>query len=267
MTSRAAAGIRVLSANVRIPRDQGDAAWSTRRGLLGRVLRETEADLIGTQELTGPQIPDLLAELPGMDLFGMDRLGGRDDEHCAILVRAARFEVLDHGEFWLSDTPETPGSISWDHLHPRLTTWVRLRERGSGASAGRELLHANTHFPYRPEDERARELAASLLVLRLRGLADGIPLVLTGDFNTDPASGVHGILAAELEDVRDTAPHSGPDGTFHGFTGEPGRRIDWILQRGLRSLASRTLDDHEGAVWPSDHFPVLADLAWPEPPL
>jgi endonuclease/exonuclease/phosphatase family metal-dependent hydrolase len=55
---------------------------------------------------------------------------------------------------------------------------------------------------------------------------------------------------------------SGPEGTFHGFTGVAKRRIDWILTRGFKPLRSETLTHEAGALYPSDHFPVTAELGW-----
>ncbi|WBU36984.1 endonuclease/exonuclease/phosphatase family protein [Homoserinibacter sp. YIM 151385] len=259
MTTTADANrIRVISANVRIPVDEGDASWEARGPLLARTLADAQPDLIGTQELTSLQARDLLEAMPGMRMLGRDRRGGRDDEHCAILIRDDRLEVREHGDFWLSDTPDLVASITWGNAFPRITTWVRVRERATG----RELVHANTHLPYRPEDADARERGARLILDRLEEIAAGDPIVLTGDFNCGPDCAVHEILSESLADVHDEGPHTGPDGTFHGFTGEPGERIDWVLQRGLRLRAARTMDEHEGTVWPSDHFPVLAELDW-----
>jgi endonuclease/exonuclease/phosphatase family metal-dependent hydrolase len=253
------AALRVMSVNVRIPVDPGDDAWEVRRPVLSAAIRDAAPDLIGVQELKLAPAADLLADLPEYRMLGRDRFGGRDDEHCAILWRDDRLELVEHGDFWLSDTPDEVASITWGTVFPRYATWARMRLRASGD----EVLFASTHLPYRPEDEGARELGASLLAERLVELAGGpggAPVVLTGDFNTGPSSGAHAAFDGVLADVHDTAPHTGPDGTFHGFTGEPGERIDWILQRGCRPVASATLTPRDGAVHASDHFPVVADL-------
>jgi endonuclease/exonuclease/phosphatase family metal-dependent hydrolase len=87
--------------------------------------------------------------------------------------------------------------------------------------------------------------------------------VLTGDFNTAPEAAPHAILAQGLADAWPSAPsRSGPEGTFHGFTGKPDQRIDWILTRGFAVESVRTVDAHRGARYPSDHFPVVARLGW-----
>jgi endonuclease/exonuclease/phosphatase family metal-dependent hydrolase len=73
------------------------------------------------------------------------------------------------------------------------------------------------------------------------------------------------MLARHLQDAWQVAPHrSGPDKTFHDFTGKPTERLDWILVRGFSVETVRTVTTHEGKLYPSDHFPVVVDLAWPD---
>jgi endonuclease/exonuclease/phosphatase family metal-dependent hydrolase len=154
-----------------------------------------------------------------------------------------------------------PGSLTWGHPFPRLVTWARFERRD-----GRRFVLLNTHLPYRDEDESARERGARLIVQRIAAIAAGEPVVLTGDFNCAPDSRTHAILGAQLHDVHDHAPRvRGPAATFHGFSGKPDRRIDWILVRGFAARRVDTVTTHRGALYPSDHFPVVADLRWPAP--
>ena len=175
-----------------------------------------------------------------------------------IFYRADRLKVIESGNFWLSDTPEVPGSISWGHPLPRMVTWVLFERKD-----GRRFYHWNTHFPYRDEDEAARTKGAALILKRISALPKDVPLVLTGDFNTVASSAAHALLAGPLADARERAPvKTGPDATFHNFTGHPDRRIDWILTRGFTATRVETVTNHKGPLYPSDHFPVIADLAW-----
>jgi endonuclease/exonuclease/phosphatase family metal-dependent hydrolase len=103
-----------------------------------------------------------------------------------------------------------------------------------------------------------------LIASRLSKLPGDIPLIVLGDFNTTPDSRVHAVLTADLRDVWDAAPQrSGPAATFHEFSGKPDRRIDWILYRGVQPLSVRTVTDQEDGRYPSDHFPVVAEFAFP----
>ena len=86
-------------------------------------------------------------------------------------------------------------------------------------------------------------------------------VILTGDFNCAPDTPVHAKLTGGLHDVwTEAVTRSGPTKTFHNFTGTPDRRIDWILSRGFKARTVSTVTTHEGARYPSDHFPVVAEL-------
>ena len=252
--------LTVMSFNIRVPVDpEPERAWPARRPVVAAMLRHAAPDLIGTQELVRRQAEDIVADLPHYAWFGRDRMGGHDDEHMAILYRRDRLRLVEQGDFWFSDTPDVPGSRHWGNIHPRMTTWGLFARRDTGAR-----FHAfNTHFPYRAEDAPVRLRCAEALLARIAALPVDEPVVLTGDFNTDAADAAHARLASVLADAREGAARvAGPAGTFHGFTGRPeARRIDWIMTRGWRARRYATLTDHRGAVWPSDHFPVVAELA------
>lgn len=255
--------LRVMTFNVRLPvaRDGVDA-WDRRRDILVETLADARPDIIGAQELYRLQGDYVVEHLPGYAWFGTDRRGGHADEHTAILYRRDRLRLLEFGAFWLSDTPKVAGSISWGNLYPRNVTWGHFEDRANG----RRFYVLNTHFPYRPEDEDARRKAAALIGRWIARLPANAPVVLMGDFNVAPDGPVHAVLADGFSDTRLAAAKvSGPDATFHGFTGIADRRIDWILVRGFLPLSVRTITTSRGGRYPSDHFPVLTVLSI-EPP-
>jgi endonuclease/exonuclease/phosphatase family metal-dependent hydrolase len=259
----AAQPLKVMSFNVRYPSpDDGANLWEARRDLAAEVVRREAPDVIGTQEMFQRQGDDLVARLPGYAWFGIDRRGGHGDEHMGVVYDTRKLRVVEHGQFWLSDTPDVPGSISWGHPLPRNVTWAIFERIGEGPDKGRRFRMLDTHFPYRDEDEDAREKGAALIVSKLATLpGNDLPTVLTGDFNTTPESPAWKRLAGALVDARAAAAkREGPEATFHGFTGTPGKRIDAIFMRGFTARAAETLTDHKGKVWASDHFPVLVEL-------
>lgn len=253
--------LRVMTFNVRLPiASDGANAWEHRRDLLVKTIADARPDIIGTQELFKLQGDYVVDRLPRYAWFGIDRRGEHGDEHMGVFYRRDRLRLIEFGNFWLSDTPALPGSITWGHPLPRMVTWG-LMETIDG---GRRFYFYNTHFPYREEDGAARLKGAELIRDRIAALPADVPVVLTGDFNTDPDGDVHAALSAMLADVRAAAPaRHGPDATFHNFTGQADRRIDWIMTRGFQPNRTRTLTTHAGRAYPSDHFPVTAELAWP----
>ena len=260
-----AQSLRVMTFNIRYPTDQdGVNRWEARRDLVVDMLRKEDPDVIGTQELYKSQADELVSRLPQYEWFGGGRRGGtddeHDDEHMGVFYRKDRLRVQASGDFWLSDTPSSPGSITWGHPYPRMVTWARFERIGDGAA----FTFYNTHLPYRGEDEAARLRGAELINKRLRELSPGDTVILVGDFNTLPESRTHAVLTSNLADAWIASPkRSGPDATFHGFTGRADRRIDWILFRGLTATAVKTVTTHQNDLYPSDHFPVVAEFALP----
>ena len=257
----AAAPLRVMSFNVRVPVEaDGPDRWEARRYLLVRTIRDARPDVIGTQELVSAQGEYIVAALPGYAWFGRGRRGEQGDagdERMGVFYRRDALQLVESGDFWLSDTPEVPGSISWGNLYPRMATWGLFERR----SDGRRFYLLNTHLPYRDEDGPARERSAAAILARIGSWPADVPVVVTGDFNDVPGSPAYRAMLGVLRDAWVEAPErAGPDGTFHAFTGVPGKRIDWVLYRGLRPLRARTLDDRDGARHPSDHFPVLVEF-------
>lgn len=253
--------LRVMSFNVRLPvASDGPNRWEARQDLFVETIRRADPDIIGTQELWKIQADHLIAKLPRFSWFGIDRRGGHGDEHMGVFYRRDRLKLIESGNFWLSDTPQVPGSISWGNLYPRMATWG-LFETIPG---GKRFWFINTHFPYRAEDESAREKAARQIAAWITARPDGVPVVLTGDFNTVPDSAAHRVLSAELVDARDAAKvRAGPAETFHNFTGKADRRIDWVFSRGLTAAKAETVTFGAKGRYPSDHFPVLVDYRWP----
>lgn len=263
----AADAVRVMSFNLRLDvASDGADAWPHRREAAAAIIRG--ADVVGVQEAQPGMLDDLDARLPDFARVGTGRDADGGGEQSAVLYRADRFEATASGTFWLSPTPDVPGSVGWDAALPRIATWVRLRGRG-----GRPFVVVNTHFDH--VGALARRESARLLVDRALALADGAPLVVTGDVNAADTSDVYRTLTAALRDARlaSEAPATGPAATWNAFgRATDARRIDLVLVGGpVRVLRAgtdgRTVGDVLGtdsARLPSDHYPVTASVAFGE---
>ena len=240
--------------------DDGQNAWPLRKERVARVMER--ATLVGVQEALYHQVLDLDQMLDGYDWVGV----GRDDgmqkgEFAPIFYRLDTFELLDTGTFWLSATPEVPGSKSWDAAITRLTTWGLFRLHDSHDS----LWVFNTHFDHR--GEQARQNSAQLLVSRIAEIAGRGMVVVTGDFNASPETQVYATMTTgSLVDTRQASRVSpvGPEGTFSGFeTGKEPLRgpIDYVfVTRSLEVLSYEALVDVENGHYVSDHLPVRVVL-------
>ncbi len=252
--------LTVMTFNIRYdnPRD-GVNAWPNRRAFVAEVIRKHDPDLLGLQEVLIKQRDQLLADLPGYESIGVGRDDGdRKGEFSPIFFRKARFTVVDKGWFWLSETPDRPGSLGWDAACARIATWARLRD----ATTKLELLILNTHFDHK--GRKARVESAAQIAKFLEQQPDRT-LIVTGDFNCGPDSDAHMRLMDQprnrpLVDAFDRLVDDETDaGTFNGFEGvRTGPRIDWILHTNdLTPVACEIIRDSRDRRYPSDHFPVV----------
>ena len=265
--------VRVMSFNIRYatPKD-GPNIWENRRDFLAETVNAFAPDLLGTQETLGRQRDDLSQRLPEYDVLA----AGRDDgaergEMMAVFYKKARFEKLAGGHFWLSETPDVPGSKSWDSSLPRMATWIKLKDRHHlGAPP---LLMVNTHFDHMGPTSRVE--AARLLRRKIDQLAAGSRVILTGDFNSGDGSDPYKIVFSKepitslplVDTFRATHPtRSGDEGTSSNFrVGTPsGARIDWIGVSPTWTIREADIlrAQRDGRT-PSDHHPVTAVLTFP----
>lgn len=265
-TARAAplpAPFVVGTCNIRYDNPQdGPDAWPKRRTLVGDVLRA--GDLWGLQEVLPQQVEALRADLPEFGLVVRSRdADPATGEACPILYRASAWTLdpIEHGTFWLSETPERPGSRAWDAALPRIATFARLTARATG----RSLYVYNAHFDHR--GARARLESARLLAARIAARRHPDPVVVLGDCNAGPDSpplrALRGEAALGLVDAwRAANPDAAERGTFHGFgPAFRGERIDHVLVGPSLVVAACAIDERRpGGRWPSDHAPVTATL-------
>lgn len=258
------ADLKVMSFNIRVDTmlDVKDH-WLVRRDLLVQTIHNFNPDLLGTQECQASQAEYLAQALPGYQFVGAGRNdGGRGGEMCAIFFKADRFRRLDYGSFWLSQTPQVPGSKSWGSWFPRMVTWVKLRP----ADGGPDFYFFNTHLDIAGDFARTEQ--ARLLHQQIARIARAAPVVITGDFNADEGTLPYQVLTASrsprfADTLRAVQPQPLPgEGTRHGFLGvQHGPRIDWILTSSHFTTITATIDRTNAGVWyPSDHFPVTAVL-------
>lgn len=262
----AAEPIRVMAYNIRTSTaPDAENAWPLRRDFFFQSIAAFRPDLIGFQEVREDQRDQIEAQLPEFAFSGVARDDGkRQGEWSLIAVRKARFDVLRHGDFWLSEQPEVPGSKSWDAALTRLCSWARLRDR----STGRELVFANTHFDHK--GVLARRHSARLLSERLTTIASSGPAILVGDFNlTEDDPGYAVLVRPEnagavrwIDTYRALHPQRMPDeATFHGFKGgSTGSRIDFIFHTQHFSTLESGIDRSVSPAgrYPSDHYAVTA---------
>jgi endonuclease/exonuclease/phosphatase family metal-dependent hydrolase len=261
-------GVKVISFNVKVDSRFG-WRWKGRRERIAETLRRQEPDLAGLQEATHEMILDLQERLPEYRWVGVGRDDGKQSgEFTPIFLRADRWELQEHANFWLAAVCDLPGR-GWDALCCRVVTWARLLHLESG----QHCVHFNPHLDHLGKAARAK--SAALLLQKMHEIAAGEPAILTGDFNCSDTAIPYRILTGAIpfghlgpayEPVRDTraesaSPPTGPGRTFRGLLRFLGiGRIDYIfVKNGLKTLRHAVLEEPGKA---SDHHPVIAELAF-----
>jgi endonuclease/exonuclease/phosphatase family metal-dependent hydrolase len=252
--------INIITYNIRMnTAGDGENAWPFRKGKVAGLLKFHQADIFNVQEALPEQMDDLTNLMPEFDHVGIGRDDGkRAGEHMAIFFKKSRFEKLDDGMFWLSETPDKPG-FGWDAACNRTCTWIKLRDKITKKS----FLILDTHLDHR--GMKAREEGVKLILGRIPELnKENLPLIFTGDFNLVKESGPVQDVLKVLADARDKSltPPYGPEGTSGGFTIRgKSRVIDFIfINQKVTVLRHGVLSDSFNMFYPSDHLPVLAEV-------
>lgn len=259
---------RIMSYNIRYAgneQTEGVNSWKQRKQLVASMIDFNHADIVGLQEALLIQLDDLTNLLKGFSWVG----AGRDDgdkkgEFSAIFFKTDRFEVVEQGTFWLSETPGVP-SIGWDAAFPRVATWANFLDKRTQKS----FLVFNTHFDH--VGEMARINSSKLLLQRIRATEKTIPVILTGDFNTkDTTKAYQELLRLSNSEVNlfdaqfiSKKEHHGSHVTFNGFgkSIEPGNKIDHIfITESVEVLKHGVIDETVDGNYPSDHMPVVAEV-------
>ena len=260
--------IRVMSFNIRYgTANDGINRWDLRKEFLVETIRNFDPDMLGTQETLASQRDYLAQALDGYGVVAAGRDDGKDGgEMAALFYRKDRFEPIEQGHIWLSETPEKVGSKGWDAALPRIATWVKLKDLQSADS--KPILYLNAHLDHK--GQRARLESCRLIRSKLSELGADARWIVTGDFNASPDEPPYSALFDDAADRKllDThrVVHRNPEaneGTFSSFdvSKTNGPRIDWIgCSEDFQVRLARIDRTSRDGRTPSDHFPVIAVL-------
>ena len=254
--------IRVMTYNIRYATaNDGDNQWEKRKDFLSAQISFQAPDIFGIQEGLQHQVAYLAEQRTSFDFIGAGRDDGAEKgEYCAIFYNKEKFDLLGQNTFWLSATPEKV-SVGWDAAMERICTYGLFMDKASGAM----FWVFNTHFDH--IGELAREKSAELLVQKIKEVnKDDFPVILMGDFNLNDQSKPIKYLSAIFNDSRNVSVKApfGPFGTFNEFQfHEPVKdRIDYIFcsKENIQVEKYAVLTDSKDSKYPSDHFPVFAEV-------
>ncbi|MBQ5396819.1 MAG: endonuclease/exonuclease/phosphatase family protein [Alistipes sp.] len=238
----------------------GDS-WAERKADVAKLIHDYDFDIVGTQEANDRQLPELAALLPEYDYIfhpygNVERYG----HNCITFFKRDKYELLDKGTFWYSQTPDTE-SVGWDANDYRLCNWGKFLDKATG----REFYYFNSHLYWRLEEARAN--SGKVLVDKVRAIAGDAPAICVGDYNSKPETPQVSDILSLLSDayaVSETAPAGSYDTDLGGgnFVGPANGRIDYIFVSGGIRVKDYTVpeDKRENGHYPSDHLPIVCNL-------
>jgi endonuclease/exonuclease/phosphatase family metal-dependent hydrolase len=286
-----AQSLKVSSFNVRNDNSSDAAAgngWQNRYPVIVDMILFYDLDIVGTQECKNNQVNDLKNHLPGYNYIGVGRGDGKTaDEYSAIFYKTDKFNLLDHSDFWLSETPDVP-SKGWDAALNRICTWGKFEDKTTGFV----FFAFNLHFDH--VGVNARKYSSELVVQKIKDIAPEQAVFLTGDFNVDQNSEGYQILTTSclLSDSYLLAPiKHATNGTINSFKSinTTRQRIDHVfVTEHFTPSRYGVLTDvywtdatgtpvHSGDFpaeveyleatvrLPSDHYPVVVELMYENP--
>src|SRR5690242_20722389 len=199
-----AQSIKAMTYNIRYD-NPGDSvnAWPNRIEKVSALIRKNNPDIIGVQEALHHQLQDLIRVLPDYTYVGVGRDDGKEKgEYSSILFRNSRFGLLSKSTRWLSETPEVPGSKSFDAAITRIVTMAKFYDKNTK----REFTMFNTHFDH--VGVKARYYSAAFIAGSVEGARiknPGMPVVITGDFNAERSEDSYKAIITN-KNIIDTKP-------------------------------------------------------------
>ncbi|MES2780372.1 MAG: endonuclease/exonuclease/phosphatase family protein [Bacteroidota bacterium] len=255
-----AQSLKVMTYNIRY-NNSGDGVnnWHHRKEKVADLIKKYNPDVLGVQEALHGQIKDLTKMLTEYAYVGVGRDDGKEKgEYAAVFYKKSRLKVLKSGSFWLSETPDIPGSVGWDAALTRMATWVEFED----AETQKQFLLTTSHFDHMGAQARLQSIFK--LKTWFSSYPSKKPAVLCGDFNFQPAEEPYKAFFSGEENWKDSRPASNTQGTFCGF--EKGKMecntIDYIFHTVEWKVESfDVITDNNGTYYPSDHLPVLVTIS------
>lgn len=251
---------RIMSFNVRC-KDDPEGSIDNRSQICVEIINQYAPDSFGVQEATpkwlrifDKEVGDRYARVgESRDFFGPF------SEYNCVYYLKDKYNLLDSGTFWLSETPYKKYSVDYDSACRRIASWAVLEDK----TTGEVYTHINTHLDHVLEstrDAQSKVLLAEMAKLQTQGT-----VVITGDFNTFRDGDVYASMIAGADDAAATADIAVEAGiTFHNYGKKEDKgqgAIDFIfVTKGTPVDTYKVIKNTVQGMYPSDHYPIIADI-------
>ena len=250
--------MRIMSFNIRCT-NVGNDTWEDRIDIVTQSIIDGNPDSVGVQEAT-PEWMETLNKTLGekYSYVGVGRDDGDNEgEYSAIFYLKDKYNVVDSGTFWLSETPDEV-SFGWDAACRRVCTWVVLEDK----TTGQKYAHLNSHFDH--VGIEARKNSVELIINKAKEFED-IPVVFTADMNVrqDGDNYNQFVESGVLKDTKFIAPDTMDYCTYHDTKPiqHDGDIIDYVMINDkFDATVYKVVTEGIDGRYVSDHYPIYADL-------
>ena len=259
----------VLSQNIRYADDEGGNMVIQRAPRFNQLVQEYLPDIMCIQEDNRTWAP-IMDKFFGENYSMVGEYSGGPDttkgNRQSIYFRSDRYELLENGALWLSDTPFDPMTKFEDSKSVRHTTWAVLKDKHTNC----ELFVCDIHLDNTTNEVRLAQL--DVLYTHLGSYMETYPTIMCGDFNARPDSGVYEEVTKTFLDPHVTASAK-PDFTEYSFTrygtaqfgtNDETRRLDYMFYNDqlVANMYRIMTDTYDGYI--SDHFGVMTEYSFAE---
>ena len=256
-----AQSLKVVTYNIRLDIDSdGENSWTNRKDYFCGQVQFYEPDIFGIQEARPIQVIDINNRLSQYNNIGIGREGIGKGESSNIYYKKDRFTVKDEKTFWLSETPNEI-SKGWDAAYNRVCTYGLFKDKTTKTF----FWVFNTHLDHMGEEARTKGIA--LILSKIKEVnTKNYPVILMGDFNSEPETERIINLKKEMNDSREISEQKpyGPSGSFNNFIHNESvtKLIDYIFlsKNNVKVLKYAILSDSKDLKYPSDHLPIFAEI-------
>lgn len=250
---------RVMSFNVRCVSDE-EGSVDNRSQIVTAILDQYTPDSFGVQEATPKWIKILDKEFSEK----YARVGeGRSPiemftEYSAVYYLKDKYNLIDSGTIWLSETPEKKYTKDFESKHNRIATWAVLEDKETGV----RYSHINTHLDHVLESTRVEQ--SKVLLNKIEELQASGTVICTGDFNSYETGEAYALMCESMDDAKLIAQKSDSGITFHNYGAieehEDGA-IDFVFTtKGTQVDTYKIIRNTVQGFYPSDHYPIVADV-------
>jgi len=248
--------MKVMTFNLRYDNTtDGFNQWSLRKDALLKMIENHHADVIGTQECTQVIFDTLQTHCTDYIFVGDGRNADLSGERCTVMIKKDHYELLETQTVWLNGNLNLAGDMDKNEGFARICTMALIQDK----STGQKIRIFNAHLAYQSKSTIRRNGKQLYLYIQ-QFRKTKIPFILMGDFNSPIAHPIHRRFLSHYKEAYTELNLDRPN-TFHAFADASGiEAIDFIYTKSLsfkRVITDTSLIEGH---YPSDHYPVIAEL-------